>query len=108
MADEELPQELIDPDGVKEPKYNKHGLTIVPIGDGNEMTINQVLDPLLDETGGQVILGRSSTAHQRWGKRGTLEIGAVGEHQDKGEDFFGRKVLMDAAFPHITFICGKK
>lgn len=108
FADEKLCQELIDPDGVNEPKFSKEDVKVVPIGDGNEMTINQVLDPLLDERGRQLILGRSSSAHKRWGKRGTLEIGAVGEHQEKGEDFFGRKVLMDAAFPHITFICGKR
>ncbi len=108
LAAEEEHKELIDPDGVKEPKFDKDDITTVPIGDGTEMTVDQILDPLLDERNGQLILGRSSTAHKRWGKRGTLEIGAVGEHQDKGEDFFGRKVLMDAAFPHITFICGKR
>ena len=77
--------ELMDPGDIREPKFSRGNDPIVPIGDGTELNVNQILNPLIDEKAGQVILGRSSSAHKRWGKRGTLEVGAVGERMSAVE-----------------------
>lgn len=73
-----------------------------------EIRVRSRMRPLIDDRDGLVILGRSESAHRRWRRKATLDIGAVGEHQDEGEDLFSKRVLIDAAFPHIIFICGKR
>ncbi|MBN1538564.1 MAG: DUF87 domain-containing protein [Candidatus Thermoplasmatota archaeon] len=70
--------------------------------------VDTPLRPLIDEKSGYVVLGRSASAHKKWRRKGLLQIGAVGELQGAGEDLFGREVFIDAAFPHIIFICGKR
>ncbi len=72
------------------------------------LAVGTQVNALKDASDGYLVLGRSGSSHTKWGRKGLLELGAVGEHQTSGEDLFGRKVLMDAAFPHIIFICGKR
>lgn len=72
------------------------------------LSVRTPLVPLIDEKDRYIVLGRSSSAHKKWRRKGCLEIGAVGEHQETGNDLFGKKVYLDAAFPHIIFICGKR
>lgn len=83
-------------------------LNTVIVDDEETLTVGSHLSPLIDAKTGYVVLGRGGSANKKWGKRGTLEIGVVGEHQNIGEDLSGRRVLLDAAFPHIIFICGKR
>ncbi|MGA1819850.1 MAG: helicase HerA domain-containing protein [Thermoplasmatota archaeon] len=72
------------------------------------MLVESPLKPLVDEKSGYVVLGRSPSAHKKWRRKGLLQIGAVGEFQGPGENLFGKEVFLDAAFPHIVFICGKR
>ncbi|MBN1389914.1 MAG: DUF87 domain-containing protein [Candidatus Thermoplasmatota archaeon] len=72
------------------------------------IVVESSLRPLIDEKSGYVVLGRSSSAHKKWRRKGLLQIGAVGELQETGDNLFGREVYIDAAFPHIMFICGKR
>ncbi|MCU0799086.1 MAG: DUF835 domain-containing protein [Candidatus Thermoplasmatota archaeon] len=72
------------------------------------LAVGSQVNALKDPSDGYLVLGRSSSSHMKWGRKGLLELGAVGEHQTSGEDLFGRKVMVDAAFPHIIFICGKR
>ncbi|MDG6224373.1 MAG: DUF835 domain-containing protein [Candidatus Thermoplasmatota archaeon] len=74
----------------------------------DDIRVRTRLRPLMDDKDGTVVLGRSESAHRRWRRKATLDIGKVGEHQDEGVDLFSRRVLIDAAFPHIIFICGKR
>ncbi|MGA1822254.1 MAG: DUF835 domain-containing protein [Thermoplasmatota archaeon] len=83
-------------------------LNTVILEDEETLTVSSPLSPLIDIKSGYVVLGRSASANRKWGKKGTLEVGVVGEHQNVGEDLSGRRVLIDAAFPHIVFICGKR
>jgi len=55
-----------------------------------------------------IILGRSKSAHEQFRSSGTLEIGAVCEKQSQEESFLGTRVLLDAQFHHVMFICGKR
>ncbi|MGA1866749.1 MAG: ATP-binding protein, partial [Thermoplasmatota archaeon] len=70
--------------------------------------VDSPLRPLIDEKSGYIVLGRSTSAHKKWRRKGLLQIGAVGELKEDHEDLFGREVFIDAAFPHIIFICGKR
>ncbi|MGA1872429.1 MAG: helicase HerA domain-containing protein [Thermoplasmatota archaeon] len=72
------------------------------------MLVGSQLRPLVDEKSGYIVLGRSTSAHRKWRRKGLLQIGAVGEVQDSSDDLYGREVYIDAAFPHIVFICGKR
>ncbi|MGA1792737.1 MAG: helicase HerA domain-containing protein [Thermoplasmatota archaeon] len=72
------------------------------------MMVSSQLKPLVDEKSGYIVLGRSHSAHRKWRRKGLLQIGAVGEFQETGQNLFGREVFLDAAFPHIVFICGKR
>lgn len=80
----------------------------IELDEEGSLGVRAPLVPLLDDRSDYIVLGRSASAHRKWRKKGLLEIGAVGEHQETGEDLFGKKVLLDAAFPHIIFICGKR
>lgn len=80
----------------------------VDLEDTDLFEMNSRILPLIDEKNGYIVLGRSSSAHKKWSKKGLLEVGAVGEHQSVGDDLCCRKVFIDAAFPHILFICGKR
>ncbi|RLF65882.1 MAG: hypothetical protein DRN57_08210 [Thermoplasmata archaeon] len=80
----------------------------VDLDDENVPGVMTPFFPLRDDRDGYIVMGRSASAHRKWRRKGLLELGAVGEHQKGGEDLFGRKVLLDAAFPHIIFICGKR
>ncbi|MFW3147132.1 MAG: DUF835 domain-containing protein, partial [Thermoplasmatota archaeon] len=92
----------------RKPMIRKGGYFWVDVEDDTVQELGTRLSPLIDEKNGYVILGRSASSHSKWGRKGLLEIGAVGEHQKAGDDHFGRKVFLDAAFPHIIFICGKR
>lgn len=59
------------------------------------------LYPLVED--GMVIVGRSESAQKRLGMRRLLYIGSICE-----SNHFGARVLLDAEFPHIIFICGKR
>jgi hypothetical protein len=76
--------------------------------DEGGMVVHSPLRPLIDDRDGYVVLGRSESSHRKWRKKATLDLGEVGEHQEDGEDLNGRRVFIDAAFPHIIFICGKR
>jgi len=75
---------------------------------GYTPTIDVELSPLIDPELQAIILGRSKSAHEQFKTSGTLEIGAVCEKQSEGVSFLGSRVLMDAQFPHVMFICGKR
>jgi len=64
--------------------------------------VDSPFSPLEDRD--MVIIGRSSTGHKRAGRKGLMYVGAVSE---TGK-FHDRKVMVDARFPHIIFICGKR
>lgn len=70
--------------------------------------IENPLEPLVDRTYGQVILGRDRRTHEKLGMDGTVQIGAVSEKQAGGRSLFGYKIRMDIEFPHIMFLCGKR
>ena len=93
---------------IGEYKGGSNSINYVDIGGQDAVTVSSPLRPLVDDKSGYIVLGRSGSSHRKWRRKGTLEIGVVGEHQDIGEDLFGRRVLLDAAFPHIVFICGKR
>ena len=80
----------------------------VNLDDKSVLRVDSELNPLIDDDSGQVVLGRSRSVHRKWGLEGTLFIGAVGERQGVGDDLFGRKLTVDAIFPHIIFICGTR
>jgi len=75
---------------------------------GYTPTIDAELAPLVDPELKAIILGRSKSAHEQFRSSGTLEIGAVCEKQSQEESFLGTRVLLDAQFPHVMFICGKR
>ncbi|MEA3558987.1 MAG: DUF835 domain-containing protein, partial [Candidatus Thermoplasmatota archaeon] len=91
----------------KKRKMSK-GYYKVDLGEDPLVEIGSEIQPLIDEKNGYLVLGRSSSSHRKWSKKGLLEIGAVGEHQKNVKDLVGKKVFLDAAFPHIIFICGKR
>lgn len=70
--------------------------------------INERLDPFSDEKKEVIIVGRTKKEHNREGSEGLLDIGVVCEKQASGQSYHGYRVLMDAKFPHIIFICGKR
>ena len=70
--------------------------------------INDRLDPVYDEKKEAVVVGRTKKEQKREGSDGLLDIGVVCEKQASGTSFHGYRVLMDAKFPHIIFICGKR
>ncbi|MBK5112869.1 MAG: ATP-binding protein [Candidatus Heimdallarchaeota archaeon] len=57
-------------------------------------------------TNDAVILGRSGSVIRKIGCQGTLYLGRVSE--DGKHKHFGKKVLMDAAYPHVVFISGHR
>ncbi|MBU7004876.1 MAG: ATP-binding protein, partial [Theionarchaea archaeon] len=70
--------------------------------------INDRLDPVFDEKKEVIVVGRTAKEQKREGQEGLLDIGVVCEKQASGRSFHGYRVLMDAKFPHIVFICGKR
>ncbi|MCD6383115.1 MAG: DUF853 family protein [Thermoplasmata archaeon] len=67
---------------------------------------DEPLDLLYDRTLNGVIIGRSSSEHQRMGRRGLL---LLGELMEKDERIPGdAKVYLGAEYPHVVFICGKR
>ncbi|MHA1210958.1 MAG: ATP-binding protein, partial [Candidatus Heimdallarchaeota archaeon] len=57
-------------------------------------------------TNDAIILGRSSSDIKKYGCNGTLYLGRVSEQGS--HDLYGKKVLVDAGFPHIVFISGHR
>ncbi|HUT80198.1 MAG TPA: ATP-binding protein [Candidatus Bathyarchaeia archaeon] len=53
-----------------------------------------------------IILGRSGSDIRKYGCQGTLYLGRVSEKGSHGQ--YGKKVLIDAGFPHIIFISGHR
>lgn len=100
--------EIADKGSIAKPRRRSKGYFKVDLQGGPDMELDTRIRPLIDDKYGYLVLGRSSSLHSKWNRKGLLEIGAVGEHQTSGEDLFGRKVFIDAAFPHILFICGKR
>jgi len=70
--------------------------------------INDRLDPVFDEKNEMIIVGRTKREQKREGSEGLLDIGVLCEKQATGRSFHGYRVFMDAKFPHIVFICGKR
>jgi len=70
--------------------------------------ITDRLDPVFNEKKEFVVVGRTAKEQKREGNDGLLDIGVVCEKQASGRSFHGYRVLMDAKFPHIVFICGKR
>jgi hypothetical protein len=70
--------------------------------------INDRLDPVADEKDETIIVGRTKREQKREGSEGLLDFGVVCEKQASGQSYHGYRVLMDAKFPHIIFICGKR
>ncbi|MHA1155790.1 MAG: ATP-binding protein, partial [Candidatus Heimdallarchaeota archaeon] len=57
-------------------------------------------------TNDSIILGRGSSTIKQIGCQGTMYLGRVSE---KGKhDLYGKKVLVDAVFPHVIFISGHR
>ncbi len=57
-------------------------------------------------TNDSIILGRGSSTIKKIGCQGTMYLGRVSE---KGKhDLYGKKVLVDAVFPHVIFISGHR
>ncbi len=57
-------------------------------------------------TSDSIILGRGSSTIKKIGCQGTMYLGRVSE---KGKhDLYGKKVLVDAVFPHVIFISGHR
>ncbi|NHJ47391.1 MAG: DUF87 domain-containing protein [Asgard group archaeon] len=53
-----------------------------------------------------IILGRGSSTIKKLGCQGTLYLGRVSEKGTHGN--YGKKVLVDAVFPHVVFISGHR
>jgi len=70
--------------------------------------INDRLDPVSDEAKEAIIVGRTKREQKREGFEGLLDIGVVCEKQASGKSYHGYRVYMDAKFPHIVFICGRR
>lgn len=71
--------------------------------------VNSPLRPLTDWSRNAVVLGRDKSAHEKYQDEGTLSLGVICEHQPEEQaSLFGFKVLFDAEFPHIVFVCGKR
>ncbi|MCI0497510.1 MAG: DUF87 domain-containing protein [Thermoplasmata archaeon] len=68
----------------------------------HSIPVDAPFSPLEDDDA--VVIGRSAMGHGRIGRRDLIEIGAVCE----AGPYHGRELLMDARFPHIVFICGKR
>ncbi|MEA2070446.1 MAG: ATP-binding protein [Asgard group archaeon] len=57
-------------------------------------------------TNDAIVLGRGKSTINKIGCEGTIYLGRVSE---KGKhDLYGRKVLVDAVFPHVVFISGHR
>jgi len=70
--------------------------------------VDERLDPVFDPGKEAIIVGRTKKEQKREGFEGLLDIGAVCEKQASGQSFHGYRVYVDAKFPHIIFICGKR
>ncbi len=71
--------------------------------------VNSPLRPLTDWSRNAVVLGRDKSAHEKYQDQGILSLGVICEHQPEEQpSLFGFKVLFDAEFPHIVFVCGKR
>ncbi len=70
--------------------------------------IDERLDPVFDPKKEFMVVGRTKKEQRREGSDGLLDIGVVCEKQASGQPFHGYRVYMDAKFPHIVFICGKR
>jgi hypothetical protein len=53
-----------------------------------------------------IILGRGSSTIKKLGCQGTMYLGRVSEKGKHGN--YGKKVLVDAVFPHVVFISGHR
>jgi len=76
-------------------------------------TVTTPLKPLLEEDTATVILGRSRSDHIRSGHQGLMDLGVVSERppmdpESAYQSLQGYKVMVDAEFPHVIFICGKR
>jgi len=70
--------------------------------------VDERFDPVYDQRKEAVVVGRTTKEQKREGFEGLLDLGAVCEKQASGQSFHGYRVLVDAKFPHIVFICGKR
>ncbi len=70
--------------------------------------INDRLEPVFDDKEQRIIVGRTKREQKKEGDEGLLDLGVVCEKQASGRSFHGYRVHMDAKFPHIVFICGKR
>lgn len=70
--------------------------------------VDERFDPVYDQRKEAVVVGRTQKEQKREGFEGLLDLGVVCEKQASGQSFHGYRVLVDAKFPHIVFICGKR
>lgn len=70
--------------------------------------VDERFDPVYDQRKEAVVIGRTRKEQKREAFEGLLDIGVVCEKQASGQSFHGYRVLVDAKFPHIVFICGKR
>ncbi len=70
--------------------------------------INERLEPVFDKKREVIVVGRTEREQKKEGDEGLLDLGVVCEKQANGKSYHGFKVMMDAKFPHIVFICGKR
>lgn len=68
--------------------------------------ISAKFNPLIDPVGSEIVIGRSTSTHRKLGCYGTLYLGKLAENS--GQPLSGHDIVMDAAFPHVIFICGHR
>ncbi|MFQ5891915.1 MAG: helicase HerA domain-containing protein, partial [Candidatus Methanofastidiosia archaeon] len=56
----------------------------------------------------EVFCGRKKSIYESYKDKASMFIGSVAESNLEGEDYFGRKVLVDSISPHAIFICGMR
>ncbi|NHK30273.1 MAG: ATP-binding protein [Asgard group archaeon] len=68
--------------------------------------VNKPIELRPAPTDDAIILGRGSSTIKKIGCQGTMYLGRVSEKGDHGH--YGKKVLVDAVFPHVLFISGHR
>lgn len=68
--------------------------------------VNLPIEARCAPTDDAIILGRGSSTIKKIGCQGTMYLGRVSEKGEHGH--YGKKVLVDAVFPHVLFISGHR
>ncbi|NHJ38975.1 MAG: ATP-binding protein [Asgard group archaeon] len=68
--------------------------------------VNLPIEARCAPTEDAIILGRGGSTIKKIGCQGTMYLGRISEKGDHGH--YGKKVLVDAVFPHVLFISGHR